>query len=475
MATVTCITPNCNTELAARQLRCPNCHAFRPRLSQLTARRDAETTDEQVADDALTDDAESAGAGGAAARGTTAASTTSAAPAGDGARGFDTDIDGVTSTAPGTYRCDHAAREPGAITCPTCGELLIEPRSTADAVRPFTAEPAEPAPMRSGGPPRPAAPPQRRTGRLSPFRRGGDRARTREQWRRWRLMSGLARLHRPMQWTWRVAVIGGLIFSQLGSDRSALWTPVLLWPLVGLALVLRAQHQAALFAPWELSAALAEQEGRVDRPDGRRHLDMPMSRSLERALRNGFSNAVFRAQVGALSALCLFVLWALGAAVFGGDSSGSLGAIGFLFALPTGLAVLSAGLFRTLHPDQPPPGELAIIDLRQRDRRTLRCATTVCATAIVPMAVGLLTIQMQGLPEVEPAGASLPVVLITLWLLGLWAPAAVAAFNVAVRGQWPQRRISLMWAARLAAVAVGAMAIGEVIAIVVLGAGSPFG
>ena len=278
-----------------------------------------------------------------------------------------------------------------------------------------------------------------------------------------------------MRWTWRVAVIGGLILSQLDSDRSALWIPVLLWPLVALALVLRAQHQATLLAPWESSTVLAEQEGRIDRPDSRRHLDMPMSRSLERALRSGFSNAVFRAQVGALAALCLFVLWALGAAVFGGDSSDGLSVIGFLFALSTGLALLSAGLFRTLQPDQPPPGELAIIDLRQRDRRTLRRATTVCATAIVPMGVGLLTIQMQGLPEVEPAGVSLPVVLITLWLLGLWAPAAVAAFNVAARGEWPQRRVSLMWAARLAAVAVGALAIGEVIAIVVLGAGSPFG
>ena len=517
MATVTCITPNCNTELAARQLRCPNCHAFRPRLSQLTARRDAEPPDEHDAEDADAGNAERTASGGEADPGTAVSSTTGTGGGADGrghtGRAPGIDADAATSTGPGVYGCDHAAREPGAITCPTCGELLVEPRRPDAPPAPTEQVPPQQAgtpPQPVGTPPQRAEPPpwlaephptptdtsqpeserppwlaepaptpqrqteptRRRTGRLprSPFRRGRDRAQTRE----WRLMSGLARLRRPMSLTWRVAVGGTVILLLIGVDRSVLWTPWSLFPLVALALVLRAQQQATLLAPWELSAAVVEQAGRIDRPDGRRQLEMPMSRSLERTLRDGFSNAVFRAQFGALAALCLFVLWCLGSALAaGGDSSGGVELVGFLFALPTGFALLAAGLFRVAQRGEPPPGELAIIDLRQRDRRTLRRGTTVCATGIVPMSVGFVLIQMQGLPEVEPAGASLPVVLITLWLLGLWAPAAVTAFHVAVRGQWPQRRISLRWAARLAAVSVGALVIGEVIAIVVLGAGFP--
>lgn len=286
-------------------------------------------------------------------------------------------------------------------------------------------------------------------------------------------MSMLARLRRPMWLTWVLAVVLGL-FLWMGSGSSALWTPWRLFPLIALALVLRAQQRAALLAPWESSEALLEHDGRLQRPDGRRELEMPAPRMAESMLRGGHSNAWFRAEACALAALCLWLLYVLGAAIAGGDSSDSLAAIGFLFALPTGLALLSAWLCRLLRRDAPTPGELAIIDLRLRDRRTLRRTAVVCGTALAPMAVGLMLIQMQGLPEVEPPGASLPVVLITLWLLGLWGPAAVAAFNIAVRGHWPQRRPSLMWAARLGSGAAAALAIGEVLAMVVLKAGSPF-
>lgn len=84
MATVTCTTPGCGASLAPGDFVCPACGSGRAVGADLGDERDGHMTDDS---------------------------------SGDGSQLSNPDPD----AQPVVATCDHQAREPGAITCPTCG------------------------------------------------------------------------------------------------------------------------------------------------------------------------------------------------------------------------------------------------------------------------------------------------------------------------------------------------------------------